>query len=158
MLRISKLTDYAVVLTTQLADVDEARNVRDLSTEMGIPQPTVSKVLKQLAQAGVVVSQRGVRGGYRLARAPERIHVAEIITALEGPIGVTECSTDDTVGACDREGVCGVQANWQRISAAVRQALEGITLADMVQGKNASELVGLARSSEEAARMRVAHS
>lgn len=145
MLRISKLTDYGIVVATHLAGLgQEPVAVPDLARATGIPQPTVGKVLKQLARAGVVVSQRGAHGGYRLSRDPSAIHVADVIEALEGPIAVTECSTEETAGACDREGVCGVQANWQRINAAVQKALEGISLADMAQS-SAPTLVQLGR-------------
>ncbi len=151
MLRISKLTDYAVVLATELsAGVEErAQGVRELALRTGIPQPTASKVLKKLARAGIVASQRGVHGGYLLARPAEAITVAEIIAALEGPIAVTECSTDETAGACDYEGACGTQANWQRINLAVQRALEDISLAEMA-GPQAQELVQLGRTPQGA--------
>ena len=132
MLRISKLTDYAVVIATHLAACPQAHNVRDLALETRIPQPTVSKVLKRLARHGLVVSQRGVHGGYRLARAADAINVAEVIAALEGPIAVTECS-NHVLRGCEYEGGCGVQAHWQRINTAVHDALSGITLADMAR-------------------------
>lgn len=132
MLRISKLTDYAVVLATHLAACPQPHNVRDLALETRIPQPTVSKVLKRLARHGLVVSQRGVHGGYRLARGADEINVADVIAALEGPIAVTECS-NHVQHACEYEGGCGVQAHWQRINSAVHDALSGITLADMAR-------------------------
>ena len=81
--------------------------------------PTVSKLLKQLAQAGLVASSRGINGGYRLARAPERITIADIVTAMEGPIGMTECSAH--AGLCDHEPHCGVRVNWQRINQAIAE-------------------------------------
>lgn len=132
MLRISKLTDYGVVLATRMAGgaPGTRHHARELARETGLSEPTVSKVLKRLAQCGVVSSQRGSRGGYQLAQAPEAISVAEIITALEGPIAVTECASDVT---CELEDRCEVRAPWQRISAAVNRALDAISLADMAQ-------------------------
>lgn len=155
MLRISKITDYGVVLCTHLATAEDggARNVRDLAADTRIPQPTAAKVLKRLARAGVVESQRGAHGGYRLARAPERVTIAELIAALEGPIAVTECSTEETAGVCDFEGSCEVQINWQQINSAVEGALSSITLADMTK-PSAPRLVGLARSADEAEQLR----
>ena len=134
MLRISKLTDYGVVLTTRLAVSPEGETLAaaDLCRETGIPQPTASKVLKRLAREGIIESQRGARGGYRLTRRADEITVAEVIAALEGPIGVTECASDETAGLCEFEGSCDMQPNWQRINDAVQTALEGITLADML--------------------------
>lgn len=134
MLRISKLTDYGVVLATHLAAAPDSATVAvsDLARETGIPQPTVSKVLKRLGRAGVVEGQRGAQGGYRLARSADQITIAEVIAALEGPIGVTECATDDELGTCELQTRCDVRTNWQRINRAVSDALEGIRLSDMV--------------------------
>ena len=147
------MTDYAVVLATHLAAVDRPHAARDLAVQTQIPEPTASKVLKKLARAGVVVSQRGAKGGYALARSPRRIGVNEVIEAIEGPIAVTECSDERTDSLCEYETNCGVRANWQRINLAVHSALSEITLADMALPGTA-ELVSLARSSTDAQRMR----
>lgn len=131
MLRVSKLTDYATVVMTCLAGAgDGVLSAQVLAERARLELPTVSKLLKQLAQAGLVTSARGINGGYRLARAPERITIADIVTAMEGPIGMTECSAH--AGACDHESHCGIRVNWQRISQAVRNALQDVSLADMV--------------------------
>lgn len=131
MLRVSKLTDYATVVMTCLAvSGDEVLSAQFLAEQARLETPTVSKVLKLLAGAGLVDSWRGVNGGYRLARAPQAITVADIVTAMEGPIGMTECCTES--GLCDHEAHCGVRVNWQRISEAIRTALQGVTLADML--------------------------
>lgn len=147
MLRISKLTDYAVVLTTWLAGRGprERQSVRDLAAVTGIHQPTVGKILKHLARHGIVESQRGARGGYRLAARPEEIPVAAIIEALEGPIAVTECASEETAGSCEYEGRCEVQANWQQINAVVGRALASVSLADMARPAGPTKLVPLAR-------------
>jgi FeS assembly SUF system regulator len=137
MLRVSKLTDYATVLMTVLAGMAATRgadavvSAQDLSERAHLESPTVSKLLKQLAHAGLVASFRGVNGGYRLAREPEKITIAEIVTAMEGPIGMTECSAQ--AGLCGHESHCGVRVNWQRINQAIAQALAGVTVADMVK-------------------------
>ena len=153
MLRISKLTDYAVVLATHLAASEGPHAARDLAVQTQIPEPTASKVLKKLARAGVVVSQRGAKGGYTLARSSEQIGVNEVIEAIEGPIAVTECSDETTDSLCEYETNCGVRANWQRINVAVQRALSEITLADMAF-PGAADLVLIARSSQEAERLR----
>lgn len=135
MLRISKLTDYAVVLTTQLAEgglrAPAVTSVRELAEVSSVPEPTASKVLKALSRAGLVDSVRGAHGGYKLARPATEITVGEIITAIDGPIAVTECVDEDS--GCTLEGQCGVRANWQRINDAVQTALHGISLADMAR-------------------------
>src|SRR5690349_21408010 len=110
---------------------DGVTSAQALSERARLELPTVSKLLKQLAQAGLVASTRGINGGYRLARPPERITIADIVTAMEGPIGMTECSAH--AGLCDHEPHCGVRVNWQRINQAIAQALSGVTLADMVK-------------------------
>jgi len=137
MLRVSKLTDYATVVMTVLAGVAAARgaeaviSAQDLAERAHLELPTVSKLLKQLAHAGLVASSRGVNGGYRLARAPERITIADVVTAMEGPIGMTECSAQ--AGLCGHEPHCGVRVNWQRINQAIAQALASVSVADMVK-------------------------
>jgi FeS assembly SUF system regulator len=149
MLRITKLTDYAVLVLSEMVRIeDAARAARDVAASTGIPQPTVSKVLKLLARAGVVASERGKNGGYRLARPAAAITVSEIVDAVEGPIAVTECSTDKR-GCCDLEGHCPTEANWVRINDAIRQTLRGITLADMAQ-PNFPVLIPLRRLAAEA--------
>jgi FeS assembly SUF system regulator len=153
MLRISKMTDYAVVVATHLASSEGPHAARDLAVQTQIPEPTASKVLKTLARAGVVISQRGAKGGYALARPPEQIGVHEVIEAIEGPIAVTECSDETNDSFCEYEPNCGVRANWQRINVAVHKALSEITLADMAFPGTA-ELVSIALSSQEAERMR----
>lgn len=132
MLRMSKLTDYGTVVMTYLACAPERLHVAsEIARQVRVAAPTVSKVLKTLVRAGLVASHRGTKGGYTLARPARHITVAEIIDALEGPIGLTECSTQP--GQCVQETSCSVRGNWQRINLAVRTALEGVTLAEMVE-------------------------
>ncbi len=137
MLRVSKLTDYATVVMTVLAGMadssqaDGVLSAQDLAARARLELPTVSKLLKQLAHAQLVESFRGVNGGYRLARAPQQISIADIVIAMEGPIGMTECSAH--TGMCNHEPHCGVRVNWQRINQAIASALAGVTLADMLK-------------------------
>lgn len=130
MFRLSKLADYATVLMACLAEQPEAlQSAQALAERTRLEQPTVAKLLKQLAQAGVVHSVRGASGGYRLAREAARISIAEIIAAIEGPLGMTECSIHE--GLCGRETFCTVSGNLRKISAVVEAALRAVTLADM---------------------------
>jgi FeS assembly SUF system regulator len=130
MLRMSKLTDYGTMVLAQLAASDAgwttAGQVAD-ATHLG--PPTVSKLLKSLVHSGLVVSSRGVQGGYALARPAAAISAAEILDALEGPVAITECSSSN--GGCDLESYCRVGTAWQRINHSIRKALEGVTLADL---------------------------
>ena len=132
MLRVSKLTDYATALMTLLAESpDRIHSAQEMAERAHLEQPTVSKLLKQLAHAGLVESFRGVNGGYRPARDPALISVADIVTAMEGPIGMTECSAQS--GMCEHEAHCGVRVNWQHINRAIARALASVTLADMLE-------------------------
>lgn len=130
MLRLSKLTDYGTSVMTVLALNPEAVcNAVEIAEMTHVSAPTVSKILKSLAREKLVLSSRGAHGGYRLARTPEKISMAEIITALEGPIALTECAHSSS--HCGIESRCGVRSNWQKINGAVRDALHGISLAEM---------------------------
>ena len=135
MLRLSKLTDYAVVVLIRLGAVD--RVTRDcvqtspgLSAGTGVPEPTVAKVLKSLATAGLVASQRGARGGYRLVRPLELVSVADVILAVDGPIALTACVEASNV-YCDMSPVCAVKGRWDLVNTAIEQSLSAISLADM---------------------------
>jgi FeS assembly SUF system regulator len=136
VLRLSKLTDYAVVVLTRLArDGDAApsgpvQNALSLAADTGIAEPTVAKVLKLLAQAGLVEGVRGPRGGYRLTRPMASVPLSDIIVAIDGPIALTAC-VDGGTGMCEAEGICPVRGRWDPVNDAIRRALSGITLADM---------------------------
>ena len=152
MIRMTKQTDYGIVLLSRMAVLPgRLLNATELATETRLPQPTVSKVLKILARAGLLESHRGVKGGYTLARDPEEITVTEAIVALEGPIGITEC-IDDTPGECSHEARCPVRGNWHRINEAIRRALDGINLAEMAQPQPAP-LVSLGSPTAESAKL-----
>ena len=131
MLRVTRLTDYAtVVLTVLAARPGVVLSAAELAECAALEIPTVAKLLKPLAQAGLVEGFRGAGGGYRLARDAAAISLVEIVEAMEGPLGMTECSLHD--GACGIEQSCGVRANWLRINDVVAAALRGITLAQML--------------------------
>jgi len=106
----------------------------EIAEATGISLPTVSKILKILVKSGVLNSVRGARGGYRLARAPEKISVAEVICALEGPIAVTECSISDH--NCEQSPKCSIRGNWTVINTAIQSALESVSVADLTQPGN----------------------
>jgi FeS assembly SUF system regulator len=131
MLRVTKLTDYAtVVLTALAARPGDVLSAAELAEQAGLEVPTVAKLLKPLAQAGLVAGFRGSNGGYRLARAAADISLVDIVEAMEGPLGMTECSVH--AGACGIEHSCGVRANWRRINDVVADALRSVTLAQML--------------------------
>ena len=133
MIKLSRMADYGMVLMVELAR-SGARNATavELARATVLPQPTVSKLLKQLAAAALLTSRRGASGGYGLARDADDISVAEIISALDGPIALTECMTHDGI-VCEIEALCPTQTNWRRINDAVVSAMESVSLADMAR-------------------------
>ena len=133
MFRLSKTTDYGIVLMAQLADEREGdpQNARELAAASDLPVPMVSKVLKALAREGLLVSQRGAKGGDCLARAPVDLTVSEMIRVLEGPVALTDCAIGPS--RCEHETMCAVREPWQQISRVVERALSDVTLADLVR-------------------------
>ena len=131
MLRLNRLTDYAIVLLGQMSqDVGRVRTASALAEATGVPLPTVSKLLKILAAENLVTSHRGASGGYSLDRGGEALSVAEIVQALDGPIAVTAC-VDGAEDGCEVEATCPMSGNWNRVNDAIRTALECVSLADM---------------------------
>ncbi len=131
MLRVSRLTDYAtVVMTCIAAHPADVLSTAQIADEAHLELPTVSKLLKTLGHAGLVESFRGVNGGYRLARDAHDISLAQIVEAMEGPIGMTECSVAE--GQCEREARCNVRGSWRQVNSVLSGALRSVSLADML--------------------------
>lgn len=142
MLRMTRQADYGIVLLTYFAHHPPGvatvgskpqtgiYNARDLAAQVHLPEPMVGKILKLLGRAGLLVSSRGVKGGYRLSRDPATISVADIVQAIEGPISITECTNVEAVN-CSIAAMCAVKSNWQTINRVVLEALEQISLERM---------------------------
>lgn len=143
MIRVTKLADYGVLLMSWFARA-EARHRRlgskdpvpmvsatDLARHTGVPAPTVSKLLRQLAGAGLLESTRGVHGGYRLARAASDIPVVALLEAIEGPLALTECM--DEGPGCDMASICSTRGSWGRINDVLKRALTEISLEEMAE-------------------------
>jgi len=131
MLRVTKLTDYATLVLTALAETPSSvLSASELAGRARLELPTVSKVLKPLAHAGLVESFRGSNGGYRLARAAETISLIEVVEAIEGRVGMTECSGEHST--CELESHCGVRGNWRHVNDVVADALRAVSLAQML--------------------------
>jgi FeS assembly SUF system regulator len=152
VIRLSRLADYGIVIMTHMARGPERQQTApEIAAQTHLPLPMASKILKGLVHAGLLVSHRGAKGGYGLARAAREISVADVIVALEGPIALTAC-IEDGPGECDLEALCPARANWRRINDAIREALQGVTLMEMAQavpaafGVSAGELAGHGRT------------
>ncbi len=126
------MADYGVVTLSFLArEPQDYFSSSRISESTGVPLPTVSKLLKTLVKNGVVVSRRGAFGGYGLARPPDQISVADLVVALDGPIALADCLQDNNASVCGLEGFCAVRGPWQKVSDAIRVALEEVTLASI---------------------------
>ena len=144
LIRLSKLTDYAVVMLSHMAArEDDVYTTARLSERCAVPEPTAAKILKLLARASLLESQRGSNGGYELARPAAEITVAEIIVALDGPIALAAC-VEGSLDHCGVEQLCSMRGNWNRVNRAIREALEDITLAEMALPFTASPKVEVA--------------
>ncbi|MBE7637697.1 SUF system Fe-S cluster assembly regulator [Sneathiella sp. P13V-1] len=133
MFKISKMTDYGVVIMSEMARIPgRTMTAPDLSLHTGLTVPTAAKILRLLAKGDLLTSIRGAHGGYRLERDPGEIVIAEVIRVLEGPVAVTSC-VDDSHEDCSVETCCPMKGGWEKINRAINLALEEVTLADMLQ-------------------------
>ncbi len=132
MVRVTKLTDYGIALMARLANEHGGNQLtaQDLSEAMGIPLPTVRKLLKTLARDDLLESTRGAAGGYKLARTAEEISMMDMVTSLEGPVAMTECSADRDCD-CSLQEICGMKENWSFINEQFKNTLKNFSLAQM---------------------------
>jgi Rrf2 family iron-sulfur cluster assembly transcriptional regulator len=133
--KVSTRGDYAsrALLSLALHGAEShPTSVRDIAERTGLPQPYLEQILLALKGAGLVRSKRGVGGGYVLARQPEQITLAQIVSAVDGPIAAGDFGEPHTGGACDHEGQCVLLALWAELGEAIRAQLQSFTLADMV--------------------------
>lgn len=142
MFRLNKLTDYSIVLMTYVARNPQhaQHSARELAIGTQLPSATVGKIVRELVEHGLLVSHRGVKGGYTLGRPADKISVADIIDALEGPVGFTECNS--TPGCCELEPSCTVRSNSQVISRALRRTLQEIRLTDLIRPLHLAHAAG----------------
>jgi len=141
--KVSTRGDYAARALVSLslhADESGPTSVRDIAERTGLPQPYLEQILLAVKGAGLVRSKRGVGGGYVLARPAEEITLADIVSAVDGPIAVGDFGLPHQDGACDHEGQCVLLALWGEVGEQMRQHLAAVTLADvrdMARGKRA---------------------
>lgn len=141
MFKISRMTDYGVVVMAQLAQAtDSVVTAPGLASAAGLPAPTVAKILKRMGRSGLVTSTRGLHGGYALSRPAARISVADIIAALEGPVEVTACVDGASGEACTVESMCLIRGCWDRVNAAVKRTLNSMSLAEIATPPNFIDL------------------
>ena len=131
-MRLSSLADYAVVMMSAAARAGcGARlSATALATQTGVPVPTAQKLMQRLAGAGLLASVRGTGGGFKLTRPAAAISLADIIEAIEGPIGMTTC-VDESRHECALDGHCLTKPHWGAINGAVRGALAAVPLSQL---------------------------
>jgi FeS assembly SUF system regulator len=130
MIRMSKLTDYALVIMAFIGrDPQHLMQTGDIALNTKIAKPTTAKLLKRLAKSGLLESQRGAAGGYKLAKAPEEISAIEIIESIEGKLAIMDC----TLGQdhCAIYNSCTINAPWMQINNTIAKALGTIRLSDL---------------------------
>ena len=139
MLKLGKMTDYAATVLVVLAQTHDEKLTTSQVSELAMLEiPTVSKILKLLTHAQLVTSIRGAHGGYMIARSPDEITVADLISAIEGPVAMTDCTVEG--GSCLQESTCQMAANWQKVTTVVRQALENVSFAEMLPNASAARV------------------
>ncbi len=138
MFKIKRETDYGMVLAAYLAR-HGTQSAATLAQQLHLPLPLVSKVLKLMVKAGVLVSHRGACGGYQLARSAQQISAAELIAAFEGPIALTACTV--ALDQCAVSDHCDLSGHWQRINQAIYQSLAAISLAELSQPQTANQII-----------------
>lgn len=130
MLRIGKLTDYALLILGQMAREASLVSATAIADALHLGAPTVSKILKMLSEAGLVSSVRGAEGGYQLNRQASQISLAEVIVAMEGGVAMTECC--ESKGLCVIDPLCSMKENWIKINKKVHDMLAGVSIVDML--------------------------
>jgi Rrf2 family iron-sulfur cluster assembly transcriptional regulator len=123
---------------------DTPTSVRDIALRTGLPQPYLEQILLALKGAGLVRSKRGVGGGYVLARAPEKLTLGQIVSAVDGPIVVGDFGEPHAGGSCDHEGQCVLLSVWAEVGEHMRAHLDSYTIADMVRRVNGGASAALA--------------
>ena len=143
-MKFSKLTDYSVLILTELSKSDgDSLAASALAKKSNVPEPTVSKVLKILSRAGLVKAQRGAQGGYVLSRDISAISVFDVLIAIEGPLTMTECASGHDDVSCSLESICALNGRWGVVNKAIENTLNNISLAQLIRPNGKKEFVKL---------------
>ena len=149
MLRLNRMTDYAIIVLAALAlRPDELVASASLAQQTQLNQTTIAKIAKELVRAHIIIAERGVNGGYKLARAPQDINAAEVIEALEGPIALTACVTG-AIDPCSTRHGCFMSGNWEQVNSAIRSALSNVTLSQLIDPEASFPQMGLANNVQQ---------
>jgi FeS assembly SUF system regulator len=135
MLRLTKKADYSLIALKHFASRHRepacaSVSAKEVADTYGVPLPLLSKILQKLTKAGLLISEHGTNGGYRLARDPSDITALEVIRTIDGPIILTECFTEHA--HCDHTSRCPVRNPLRRIHEGILRLLAGVTIQDML--------------------------
>jgi len=142
MLRISRFADYGLLLINALCQADQLTTLEQLSEKTKLTMPTIYKIMRSLVKSGLVISLRGVNGGYKITKSADQISIAEIIEAVDGPIALTDC-TKGLGCQCALAGGCQLKGNWQLVNQHVVKTLGSITIDMMNQPVNQNMDTGM---------------
>ena len=133
MIKLSNLADYAVVLMSNIAArPDVIHTAHEINKNTRVPLPTVSKILGKMAKANLLVSHRGIGGGFSMNSKKLDISIADIVEAVDGPVQLTNCINGED-SCCDYEPICLTRHKWDKINQAVYEALDSVTLSEMAE-------------------------
>lgn len=139
MIKLGKMTDYAVVILSEIARAgqDNVVKVSSLVETTSLSKATIAKLTKILVKGGILNSSRGMLGGYILSKKPDDITMKDVITAVEGPVALTSC-LDHKSTSCLIQNVCQVRGNWEKVNNEIIESLQRVTIADMISSKRCS--------------------
>lgn len=143
IMRFTAKTEYAVraIIEIALAENNKPAQVREIATKQAIPERFLEQVMSALKKANLLESIRGAQGGYRLSRPVEKITLADIIQAIEGPMKVMECLNEEHEdNKCDHARACGVRDVWKDVQSVLLEALDSITLEKLLSKHQAHAL------------------
>src|SRR5271170_4411102 len=134
MLKLTKKADYGLIALRHLATAPRSTSAKDIADAYRIPVPLLSKILQKLVKAGLLTSEQGTNGGYRLARDPHEISALEVIRTLDGPIILTHCFTEHAEPVeCVQSSLCPVREPLRKVHEGILRLLSGISIFDMSQ-------------------------
>ena len=132
MIKLNKITDYAVVILGLLSSRNPNKfSTSKISSDTGLSVPTVAKVCKLLNNANLIQAGRGAHGGYFCETSPSEISVAVIVEAIDGPIAITAC-IEESEDLCDTQSICLLSGNWNKANNAILDALKSVSLNDLL--------------------------
>ncbi len=135
MIRLSRLADYAVTIMCKIAKKREEKfSASVLSKETNIGESTVMKILKLLANNDLLISSRGVKGGYVLHKDPKDISILSIVNAIDGNLSITLCNQDNSP-PCEYEVTCEEKCKWEKVNQALIATLSSFSLEDFAKNK-----------------------